>query len=61
MKQYKVVEMYSREDLEEIISTYINQGWKLQGGVCYAQTSKSKVYMQAMYLERSRLTVEDLR
>jgi hypothetical protein len=51
--KYIIVHDYSMEDLENSVNVYLQQGWKLQGGVCVVNKGiASIIYFQAMTFEK---------
>lgn len=54
MKLYKVIDAHSISDLEKQVTSYMNMGWKPQGGVCYfgfGGLSTTDYFYQAMIKE----------
>lgn len=45
-KEYKVLGGYMTNDIEKVVMEHLNDGWELQGGICY---SSSGYYWQAVY------------
>lgn len=50
MKEYKIAEGSTPDDLTDVVNSAIDDGWDLQGGVCYRQTKAigNKKFFQAL-------------
>lgn len=51
--EYRIVESTRIRHLEELIQRYIQQGWKLQGGIGVHTENGQTKYFQAIIYENS--------
>ncbi len=54
MIKYELLVYNDKSDLCKMVNKYLEQGWKLQGGICIAVISQERYelkYAQALYKE----------
>lgn len=55
IKDYKIIESRTKEDLEEQVKEKLEEGYILKGGLCMAQYGNNYGFFQAMELYRVEL------
>ena len=48
MTQYKILKGYSAVELEEMVKTYMKEGWETLGGICIFKKEFTIHFCQAM-------------